>query len=799
MKSIILRYAALTISVLSTHLDAQVHAFTVADDIEMERFSDPRPLPGLSGSESTRPSPNGRWVAIVTTKGIIKTNQVQSTIRVFDMQRVKAFFSSTGASAPKPQVIAQVTSFPHHEESMAYAPVITDLEWSPDSTSIYFRGEDLGGINRLYTVGEDGNGLRTLTPAEYDVGRYAIARDTIVYKARLGVTPESTLANPASPDAESVLGHPLSEILFPDEEAYRPRTWGLWVTRKTDGAQQTMPVASYSMRETDTVGALWKPFVISPQGDKLIEVAPANQLPKSWEAYEPAKGFEFLRLRSRDPDLLKPEYPLRPKVYTLIDLRSGKQVSLINAPFGGSLAYSDPSQVLWSDDGRRVLVTNTFLPLDQGERGSDPKYLEPCIIASVELPSLQTRCLIFNEARTQWFTGHSYELDNLSFGIDKNEVIWRARTSQTEQRVERFHYRDGAWTLFDSRTSDRVAGSRLSAESGDGPESMALRLEVKQSLNEPPTLWVENKSTGTGKKLWDPNPQLAQIRFGEVSVLRWKDKNGREWTGGLVKPVYYVLGKRYPLVLQMYMFDDDQFLTDGTMPTAFAARHLASVGIMVLQIRKDSVHTMDDAEAQEHLEAYQSAIEKLVHDGLADPDRVGVVGFSWTCWFVENALIKAPHLFKAATIADGPDHSYMQYHLLEAESLLSQEQDETIIGTKPIGDGLKRWLEYAPGFGLDRVQTPLRIEAIRPMSVLFEWEIYSSLRMLNRPVDLIYFPASWHIHQRPWARLESQQGDVDWFRFWLQGYEDPDPTKRLQYERWELLRSDRDSSRSVKP
>jgi hypothetical protein len=36
-------------------------------------------------------------------------------------------------------------------------------------------------------------------------------------------------------------------------------------------------------------------------------------------------------------------------------------------------------------------------------------------------------------------------------------------------------------------------------------------------------------------------------------------------------------------------------------------------------------------------------------------------------------------------------------------------------------------------------------------------------------------------------RLESQQGDVDWFRFWLQGYVDPDPSKRGQYRRWAKL------------
>jgi hypothetical protein len=59
--------------------------------------------------------------------------------------------------------------------------------------------------------------------------------------------------------------------------------------------------------------------------------------------------------------------------------------------------------------------------------------------------------------------------------------------------------------------------------------------------------------------------------------------------------------------------------------------------------------------------------------------------------------------------------------------------------------------------------------------------------MQNKPVDLIYFPHGTHIHQKPLERLESQQGSVDWFRFWLQGYEDPDPAKRAQYKRWRAL------------
>jgi dipeptidyl aminopeptidase/acylaminoacyl peptidase len=231
---------------------------------------------------------------------------------------------------------------------------------------------------------------------------------------------------------------------------------------------------------------------------------------------------------------------------------------------------------------------------------------------------------------------------------------------------------------------------------------------------------------------------------------------------------------------------EGEFLTDGLYPTAFAARHLASVGFVVLQIKKKP-DTLSEADPQVHLEGYRSAIESLDTIGMVDRHRVGVVGFSWTCWYAVNALIKDPKLFAAATIADGLDNSYMQYLIFGVGAYPILRQMERIRETSPFGDGLKKWMEEAPGFHLDRVQSPVRIEAINPGSVLQEWELYASLRIQNKPVDLVYFPHGTHIHQKPLERLESQQGTVDWFRFWLQGYEDLDPAKQTQYERWRVL------------
>jgi hypothetical protein len=71
-----------------------------------------------------------------------------------------------------------------------------------------------------------------------------------------------------------------------------------------------------------------------------------------------------------------------------------------------------------------------------------------------------------------------------------------------------------------------------------------------------------------------------------------------------------------------------------------------------------------------------------------------------------------------------------------------------------------------------------------------EWEIYASLEVQNKPVDMLYLPLGQHVLQNPAERMASEQGDVDWFRFWLKGEEDPDPVKRIQYERWEKLRKE---------
>jgi hypothetical protein len=74
------------------------------------------------------------------------------------------------------------------------------------------------------------------------------------------------------------------------------------------------------------------------------------------------------------------------------------------------------------------------------------------------------------------------------------------------------------------------------------------------------------------------------------------------------------------------------------------------------------------------------------------------------------------------------------------------------------------------------------------------WEPYAGLRYLQKPVDLTLLNTDEHVLTNPAVRMASQGGSVDWFRFWLQDYEDPNPTKADQYARWRELRGLRTKS-----
>ena len=763
-------------------LQAADRDFAVRDSIEMSRFSN---VASPNDGELLSYSPNRRFVVAVTTRGIIAKNQLQSTIWLFPVDSVKQYLvTPVRNKAPVPQALASVAAVPSVRGVTAYASVISNLRWSSDSMELYFLAEKTGTGRRLCRVGMLTRKTECLSPERYDVRRFDLSGDSVVFSTWPASNRPDVFGDVINADARAVTGLPIADVLFP-QTSIVPKVTELWIRRM--GKLRRLRDPKQRAPQSD-LNYLEEVFKASPKANAVVVLRPVSPMPSSWRVFHPAPGQANASADSRSPSGATPFALRRVRQYAVVDLRTGVASPLLDGPFADTFGYPGDSRAVWAEDERRLIVTNTFL----GPNGTESE-ISHCAVASVDLPSHRAGCILRDlNINPDSKPEEPLEIQDLRFGRDDDDVLIRVGGYGRPGPVLQFHCGQDGWERIGGiPETPRGDGGGIDFGSIEQNSGGEVSFEVRQALSDPPALWVSNGgNAGRSVRLWDPNRQLGNLRRGSASVFHWKDGSGYEWTGGLVKPAGFVPGRRYPLVIQTHGFSETEFMTDGMFPTAQAAMALASAGIAVLQVRDKPVHTMNSEEAIEYVNGYAAAVDELVSEGLVDPGKVGIVGFSWTCWYVETALIRDPARYQAATIVDGIDNSYLQYHLWGAGSPAIRVQAEQINGGKPTeGEGLDRWIARAPGFHLDRIRTPLRIEAIGPVSVLGEWEIYSSLYLENRPVDLIYISEGQHILQKPLDRLASQQGSVDWFRFWLEGWEDPAEEKRPQYDRWRRLQA----------
>jgi dipeptidyl aminopeptidase/acylaminoacyl peptidase len=318
-----------------------------------------------------------------------------------------------------------------------------------------------------------------------------------------------------------------------------------------------------------------------------------------------------------------------------------------------------------------------------------------------------------------------------------------------------------------------------------------VTLSIYQDLNRAPVLMGTGKGR-THVTVWDPNPQLVRIALGKASVYEWHDQNGASRSGILVLPPDYKPGNRYPLVIQTHGYESRKFFADGIYTTGSGGRALCGRGMIVLQTEQYSRSEDSRSDAEVEVAAYGSAVRQLSTEGLVDPRRVGIIGFSFTVYHVLYSITHYPDQFAAASITDGNDLSYWLYLLWTDMPVAQQMAEQANGGVKPFGkNGLLKWQESAPGFNLDRTQSPLLISCLEKGTLVASWDIYGALRTLKKPVEMVWLTKedAPHVLVQPRHRYLSQELAVDWFDFWLNEHEDPSPRKASQYVKWRQLRT----------
>lgn len=709
---------------------------TVADIIQMTTFgSEPQ---GYLPKDVDVPSPDGRLHAVVVKRGDIERNTNVFSLLVF---RTEALFTG-----PKPDTVLTLASSSNR-------PAISHITWLSDNHTLAFLGERPGELPQVYTLDVRRRELilRTRHVTELTGMDVALRGDVIVYAAKPSIDTSSYAAMRQRGFAlrpTQFVGNVLMGAWAHGASAWF-ETGAPQFFMQHAGAprpiQATVPGPSYRSCDPESLS-------VAPTGRVALIQCTREHAPAGWAEYtEP----ELAKLISAGATL--PEF-------ALLNLERGTVEPFIEAPVLWATFH-------WAPTGESLVLGNAYLPL-QGAEGTDRRLraARPGV-AEVDL-------------RTHHVTliAHRDSLDVVAWDSATNTIdLVPGMYGSTEPHGPHVQYRRTAhgW--------NEVRGKRTASQ----PE-----LIVEEGLNLPPRLVAVDRGTHRRALVLDPNPQITTFRLGRVETVSWRTRGGQTWHAGLYMPPDAIAGHRYPLVIQTHGFDSTAFAPDGAFPTANAAQPMAAQGMVVLQIGArnfaDAIRDLTTPQEAPHaMEEIEGAIDHLDSLRLIDRSRVGLIGFSRTCFYVLYTLTHSRYPIAAAAITDGVDFSYLQYLLFRNAALgsgFTLDEDVPINGGPPFGAKLDTWRERAPGFNLDRMSAPLRLEAIGLPSVLAEWEPYAALLLQHKPAELFVIPEGSHLLVKPWERLASAEGNADWFRFWLKGEEDPDPAKAEQYERWRRLR-----------
>jgi dipeptidyl aminopeptidase/acylaminoacyl peptidase len=762
---------ATILSLPTDGLAQKKHRFTVRDSIEMQVFTE-------DSDSSTNPivySPDGNYFFIVSTRGLLASNEVESTIWLFDTHKIKSYLATPSSSrslAPKPLVRIACSS--------NQSP-ISRAKWSADGQRVEFLGRDHASDRQAFVVGVHTGQVERLSPKSQDISDFDRSRNVTVFKAQTPINESDIYQSSGSelPDIHIGTGKSLFDLLYPNfvGGAFGVSRRQLWQARGVSSPAVVRdadrnPVTLLVPRDVESL------LSVSPSGRYLVATDTVKGVPPEWQAYKPAvEGGPGESLRFVADQANGDSKERREIQYVLVDLQTGKSSILVDAPFGFDLAYYDDPQAVWCPDERYVALVNTFMPFSK----SEGHKLRPCI-AVVEISTREIDCVQESAGRNPNTYLTTPEVAKVKWGREGRELrVDYTSIDGSAEESRLFRSINGEWSRVEETPHPLSKESRVTG----------LTAELRQSVNERPMIVASDGTTGKSATIWDPNPQLADIELGEASVYHWHDSAGQGWSGGLVKPPDYKPSRKYPMVIQTHGFNPGQFLVDGYAPTANAARALAARGIVVLQIGEHGTAAQGTPREpdEDGLAGYESAIKQLAAEGLVDSERVGIIGFSHTGWTVSHSLINAPQDFRAATMAEADDYSFYEY-LINADygSPKRAQAYADGMGALPFGKGLEKWTANSPGFNIDKIHAPILFEQNSPAALVYSWDLYAALRLLKKPVELLYMRGGAHVLVKPLERLASQEMNVDWYDFWLNGHADPEPKKRDQYIRWHKLR-----------
>jgi dipeptidyl aminopeptidase/acylaminoacyl peptidase len=291
------------------------------------------------------------------------------------------------------------------------------------------------------------------------------------------------------------------------------------------------------------------------------------------------------------------------------------------------------------------------------------------------------------------------------------------------------------------------------------------RIAVTSSTSDRPTEIFAVEGRELRKVSSQNDAWLAGVRLAPVEEISVESRDGTAIHGFVLKPANYRPGTRYPTLLRIHGGPVWQYYHDFANLDwqVFAAQGYVVVGVNPRGSsgRGEKFSTaIFAAWGEKDGEDVLAAVDHLVASGIADPDRLGVGGWSYG-GILTNQVITRDRRFKAATSGAGQGNALIGYgtdmYTLEYELELG----------KPWAN-LDTWRRVSqPFLRADRIVTPTLFLCGQEdwnVPLINSEQMYQALKSLGRKTELVIYPGEAHGIKRPSFVQDRMDRYLAWYR-----------------------------------
>jgi dipeptidyl aminopeptidase/acylaminoacyl peptidase len=289
---------------------------------------------------------------------------------------------------------------------------------------------------------------------------------------------------------------------------------------------------------------------------------------------------------------------------------------------------------------------------------------------------------------------------------------------------------------------------------------------LSTSFDDPLTLRTA-KVDGTDEHVvYEPNPWLRERALGQVRVMNFEHAGRTIDAWAMLPPGYQ--GGRIPTLLNIHGGPHFAFGWNFSVIT----QTMAGQGYAVLACNSPGSQTYDEEYSlsltgrwgELDFPVWMALVDKAVLEGIADPERLGVMGASYggfaTLWVIGHT-----DRFRAA-VAINP--------VSNLESMYGSSDIGWIFETGSIGaepwENPELYRRLSPLTYAERMTTPLLISSSSgDLRTPLEQaqQVYARLLKLGREVELIVFhgePHGMSIAGKPWNRVRRMRAMLEWWK-----------------------------------